>query len=123
MGLREYKHLSWLSLTAIFLLLMLFAVTIAHAYRTSLFDGARDQMTVERHWIESVVLNALQQRDYQAIDNLVKEWGRERPDVVSIRVTSANGVVLGAYQRSMPAVSGVRQRSTLAYSYNGKAAV
>ena len=123
MDRHDLKRLSWLSLAAIFLLLTLIAVTIVHAYRTSLFDGANDQMSIERHWIESVLLNALQHRDYQSIDNLVKEWGRERPDVVSIRVTSANGVVLGAYQRDAPAASQVRQRSTLAYSYNSEASL
>lgn len=63
----------------------------------------------------------LQQKNYQSIEDFLNRWGSELAEVDEVKLTSANGFVLGRYQSEASAKSITQYQAEINYSYTGKA--
>ena len=51
----------------------------------------------ELEMVGRLLTEAMIRNDYTAVEQYIPQWGAQRPDVVSIRVTAANGFVVAQY--------------------------
>ena len=82
-------------------------------------DNARDDI----QFIKYMLSVALHQQDFEQLNTLVLSWGGQVRYTQELKVTAANGFVLGHYQREEPATRPYRLDETISYSYRGKASL
>lgn len=91
-------------------------------YQENMEQQFRGQAAREMDLIRFFVVHALQQEQYQSIKEFLREWGtRHSESVVSIRLTAANGFLLGSYERDAKPLSFFSQAVDVSYSYHGRA--
>ncbi|MEK7206601.1 MAG: hypothetical protein AAB134_01800 [Pseudomonadota bacterium] len=71
--------------------------------------------------ITSVLTDAIRKKNYEVIDELLKDWGRNASDTVELKLVADNGFVFGQYQRREPAEHSLEFKTSIEYSYNKKA--
>jgi len=80
-------------------------------------ENAQDDLQFMKHMLS----DSLQQNNFEHLDGLVKSWGRHVRDTQELKLTAANGFVLGHFQRQGPATHPYRLEATIPYSYQGEA--
>lgn len=113
----------WLGLVVVLLLLTLGAMSVIDQQRKHLLIEAHRRAEDDINLIHALVQDALQGRNYQLIDGLLKQWGKKRHDIEELVLTAANGFKLGGYQRSKPAVERYQLTRQVPYSYRGQASL
>jgi PAS domain S-box-containing protein len=86
-------------------------------------QSARSRGEAEVSRLAGVVGTDLQQGQYQDVDTILREWGKTDEGVFALRVTSANGFVLGEYKRTNPAQRTLTFASRIPYSYRSEASL
>jgi PAS domain S-box-containing protein len=82
---------------------------------------ARGASERELGLLASLVKGDLLHGNYQDIANTLVEWGKNRPDIVSLRLQANNGFLISSYQRSLPSEEAVSLATDIQYSYAGEA--
>jgi len=85
--------------------------------RVELEQYARDDLAL----LTTLVRNELQLGQYENAVNLVASWGRNKPVVSAIRLSSGNGFMIAEYRRSEPAHEVHELVAPIEYSYEGRA--
>jgi PAS domain S-box-containing protein len=73
----------------------------------------------EMELIGKLITEALIKRDYATVEQFISQWTRERPDLVEVKLTTANGFVLARHVRTQPAQYRLPLRRRLAYGDQG----
>ena len=112
------KRLSpWVGLGMLFVLLFVILLGLLELQRERMLadydEAARDDLEL----IGFFVYDALRQQDYERIDSLLQAWGKKRTYTHGIRLTTANGFVLGDYRREQPAEDPLYLSKKIPYSY------
>ncbi len=111
----------WLGLLTLLSLLGVAVWQLLETQRARLEVAARDQAVEELNLLRSLVHDALQKHDYQAIELLFVEWGKKHRDTMSIRLLAENGFVIGRYVRGLSTSSPMHLSEEVPYSYRSKA--
>lgn len=112
----------WAGTIACMLLLIIGSIYIVQNSWQQAVHKAEVALEVEMHLFAELVTHELRQGNYEYSDELIKHWGKDSPDIISIKLVMANGFLLSKYQRPLAASSDViNQEETLTYSYTGKA--
>lgn len=115
------RYSSWVGLGLLILLTFVGAHTVWDLQRTRMLEDYKEQARDDVELIGFFLRDALQRQDYQRIDQLLKAWGQERSNTHILRLTAANGFILGEYLREGPAQDPVNLKETIPYSYQGLA--
>jgi len=118
-GRRLVRTVPWLGLAVVLFLLFLGVMGLVRQQREHLLADAQDHAHDDVALLEAFVHEALQRYDYQLIDGLLKQWGEKRRKVLAIRVSAANGFVLGRFERDQPGAETYRLSRRIPYSYKG----
>ena len=111
----------WLGGLLVILLLCAAVMKIIDQQQDRSLKEAQHQANEELGLLRLLVHDALQRRNYQIIDELLKEWGKRQGDIQELRVAAANGFLLGYYLRPEPAREVYRVTAQIPYSYTGMA--
>ncbi len=92
----------------LFLLILATFITIASSviYRYERDEHIRDTTLYAEREIELIgqlITEALIKNDYVMVEQFIGQWAQERPDLVEMKLTTANGFVLAHYLRAQPA--------------------
>ena len=68
--------------------------------RKELLNQARQHAHSELSLAAAFVREALIKRDYQTVEQFLKQWARERQDIVELKATSSNQFLLAHYTRA-----------------------
>ena len=94
-------------LLAYALLLTLFLaiadLLIYQQQQNSLYTEFKDTQKTELHLMGLLTQEAMLQEDYALIEWFVRQWGKKREEVVTLRAVAPNGFVIVDYQRMDPA--------------------
>ncbi len=120
-GLKPSTTLPWLSLAVALIALLTGMAWLLEQQQDRMLEDSERNARDDMKLIQSFVQQVLRQGDYQAIDHLLRDWGEKRGHINAIKLTSANGFVLGHYRRADGAADGYRISNQIPYSYQGLA--
>ncbi len=86
-------------------------------------DTAKKNAQEDIQFIKLLITDALQQQNFEHLDSLVKSWGEKISYTHELKVTAANGFVLGHYLRADKALRPYSLEERIKYSYSGLALV
>ncbi len=115
MGAKRFSPWAGLGLVGLFLFII--PLVLLEFQRERMLEDYDEDARNDIELIGFFVHDALQQQDYERIDSLLKEWGRRRQYTQGIRLTTANGFVLGEYRSPDPARDPLYLSKAIPYSY------
>ncbi len=109
-------------------MLLMFILTastfaILEQQRERLLQIAIDNAKDDIQFIKSTLSSTLQQNNFEQLGGLVETWGRHVRYTHELKITAANGFVLGHFQRDTPADRPHRLEEKIRYSYQGLASL
>ncbi len=118
---RLLSALPWLILTALLALLLLAGILLVREQwqRNLAFEQKAGER--ELQLLASLVRNDLQIGNYQHIDELLNDWGRNNADTKSLKLTAENGHIISEYLRPTATAHPAVFASAINYSYRGAA--
>jgi diguanylate cyclase (GGDEF)-like protein/PAS domain S-box-containing protein len=117
----SYRRVAWGLLTLFLALLFLGGLVLWWQQHLTDLEGASHGKQSEFRIITSVLTDAVRKKNYEVIDELLKDWGNNAPDTVELRLVAENGFVFGQYQRRESAEHSLEFKANIEYSYNKKA--
>lgn len=82
----------------LFLFLLLINVLVVSQFRTIMKDSQTTEEDHETELFTNFVTSLVVKRDYSRIEDLVKDWGTSRSNVVNIKVLAGNKYVVAEYK-------------------------
>jgi len=119
MSSRRLKLMTALIIAALFLVMANFFI-ISQQRDRMLQDGRHLVDTRVDHLLEHIK-SFLQDGNYQSADRFLQNWGKDFPDVVSLKLISKNGSVLSEFAREVKADRFIKLEQKISYSYKGEA--
>ena len=116
-------RLPWIGPGLFMAFLFLATFLVLELQRDRLLRDAKENAADDIRLITSLLDNSLQRRDYQQLGKLVDFWGRHIRYTHELKVSAANGFVLGHFQRRRPTAHAYRLTAEIDYSDRGKALV
>ena len=104
-------------------ILFLATFLVLELQRDRLLQNAKENAEDDIQFIKSLLNSALQRQDYEHLSELVEFWGRNVRYTHELKITAANGFVLGHFWRNKPVVRPYQLTAEIHYSYRGKASV
>jgi PAS domain S-box-containing protein len=120
-AMRVKRFSPWAGLGVLVVLLFIGALGLLELQLERMLEDYDEHAQDDIELIGFLVHDALQQQDYDRIDSLLKEWGKRRMHTHGIRLTTANGFVLGEFRRQEPARDALYLSKKIPYSYKGLA--
>jgi len=117
----SYRRVAWGLLILFLALLFLGGLVLWWQQHLTDLEGANHGELSEFRIITSVLTDAVRKKNYEVIDELLKDWGNNTPDTVELRLVAENGFVFGQYQRREPAGHSREFKANIEYSYNKNA--
>ena len=117
----SYRRVAWGLLILFLALLFLGGLALWWQQHLTDLEEANHGKRSEFRIITSVLTDAVRKKNYEIIDDLLKDWGSNAPDTVELRLVAENGFVFGQYQRREPAEHSLEFKTDIEYSYNKKA--
>jgi len=112
----------WLVVAVAVISFVLWGGWLVGRYQKNMEQQFRGQAARELDLIRFLVVHELQKEQYQSIKEFLRQWGtRHSESVVSIRLTTANGFLLGSFERDAKPHSSFSQSVAISYSYHGHA--
>jgi len=121
MKLSILKNPALLVLLLLLAALSVGAALLANQHRDALVEEAMQAGGNELRILAAFAGHALQERDYQSLGPILKEWGEDTADTMEIRLVAANGFVLGRYGRPATSRYPFEISAPIEYSYTGRA--
>jgi signal transduction histidine kinase len=82
---------------------------------------ARETAAGESKLLASLLHDDLRRGNFEHVPQALEQWGGNNHDVVELRLTAANGYVLGEYRREAGAANVFETSVPIKYSYRGEA--
>jgi diguanylate cyclase (GGDEF)-like protein/PAS domain S-box-containing protein len=117
----SYRRVAWGLLILFLALLLLGGLALWWRHYLDDLEETTDGEQSEFRIITSVLTDAVRKKNYEVIDELLKDWGSNIPNIVELRLVAENGFVFGQYQRRKPAEHSLEFKTNIEYSYNKKA--
>ena len=114
---------SWFGLLFIMLLLLAATFAVLEQQERRLQDNAINNARDDIQFIKLLLTEALQQQNFEHLDTLVQSWGEKISYTHELKVTAANGFVLGYFKRDDKPVRPFQLEDTIRYSYDGLAKI
>ncbi len=91
----------WATLVVLLIFVAGSAVLVAQHERARLWESSKERIENELDIMGLALSRAFLREDYSTIEDVITQWGQEHGDgsLVSLNVTSAEGRVLGKYNR------------------------
>lgn len=112
----------------LFIFLVLINVLVVSKFRTIIVQSLAEEEKHETELFTNFVTSLVVQRNYSKIDDLVKDWGQARYNVVNIKISAGNKYVISEYKAVYKVVSpsvlrrkiniGQRQKYYLSITYD-----
>lgn len=117
----SYRRVAWGLLILFLALLFLGGLALWWQHYLDDLEEATQSEESEFRIIISVLTDAVRKKNYEVIDELLKNWGSNSPSIVELRLVAENGFVFGQYQRQELAAHSLEFKANIEYSYNKKA--
>lgn len=111
----------WLVLAMVLTLMLTGSVVFYQQQVRKAYEEARAFAQRELDLLATVIQLELGRGHYQSAAQIVLEWGRKTPQVVSMRLEAGNGFILEEYRRAHASQHSLTLDTTLVYGYDDKA--
>ena len=122
-GINYSARTTWLGLVFIMLILTVSTFAVLQQQEKRLLENAMSNANDDIRFIKLLLTDALQQQNFEHLNALVHSWGQMISYTQELKVTAANGFVLGHFQRATQAVRPYTLQVSIKYAYNGMATV
>jgi PAS domain S-box-containing protein len=110
-------------LVFILLLLLMAIIGVLEQQEKRLLDNAMNNANDDIRFIKLLLTDALQRQNFEHLNALVHSWGQMISYTHELKVTAANGFVLGHFQRAKEVVRPYHLEDKIKYSYDGLAKI
>lgn len=114
---------TWAGLVILMMLLLAATFAVLEQQERRLLDTAKNNSQDDIQFIKLLLTDALQQQNFEHLNELVQSWGEKISYTHELKVTAANGFVLGHYTRANEALRPYTLEDRIKYSYSGLALV
>lgn len=114
-------RLPWIGPGLFMAFLLLATFLVLELQRDRLLRDVKENAADDIQLITSLLNNSLQRQDYRQLSKLVDFWGRHIRYTHELKVSAADGLVLGHFQRRRPTTRPYRLTAQIEYADQGKA--